>query len=97
VTMLKMRLMVVIQYLKDIRAKAIPADYEILRQICTVTNQLPCADSPSFNQTVGQDYQDAVLVALLSTVTKSLLMLTRVVDKSGVFADRRKGYGGALM
>ena len=98
VYMLKTRLTVILAYLKEVRAKKINPDYEMLRQICTVTNQLPCADSPSFTHAVQGDYDDAVVVSLLGVLTRSAFLLDRVVEKSNVYSERRKmGTSGMAM
>jgi len=90
VLMLKNRIAVVLTYLKAVKKGEFEAEPELLRQICCLCNQLPCADSPSFTASFQRDYEDAILIAYLGVLTKSTTLLNKLVEKSAVFAERRR-------
>ena len=56
----------------------------------SLCNQLPCAESPSFEQSFSREYEDALLIIYMSLVTKGAGFLSRLVEKSSVFAERRR-------
>lgn len=92
--MLQQRIAVVTRYLEEVKAGAIAPDYELLREISSLCNQLPCAESPSFEASFSREYEDALLVVYMSLVTKGTAFLSRLVEKSTVFAERRRPGAG---
>lgn len=90
VSMLQQRINVVLAYLQEVKAGTIAPDFELLRKISSLCNQLPCADSPAFEASISRQYEDALLVVYMSLVTKGSAFLSRLVEKSSVFAERRR-------
>jgi len=91
VTTLNQRLKVVQQFLKDTQSNKIKADHAILRQIKGMCNRLPAANALDFKENFVSEYNDALLVAYLATITKSASIVNEVVDKFNLaFAQRRR-------
>ena len=91
VTTLNQRLKVVHAFLKDTREGKIKTDHAILRQIKGMCNRLPAANALDFKQSFVSEYNDALLVTYLASVTKSAAIVNDVVDKFNLtFAQRRR-------
>jgi COP9 signalosome complex subunit 6 len=92
VTTLNQRLKVVQSFLRDTQSKKIKEDHAILRQIKGMVNRLPAANAVDFKENFVSEYNDALLVTYLATITKSANIVNEVVDKFNVaFAQRRRG------
>jgi len=79
--MLNSRITVIHQYLKDITEGKVPIDHKILREIKGLCNRLPAMDSAAFKKDFLNEYNDALLVTYLSSITKSAGMVSDVVGK----------------
>jgi len=91
VTTLNQRLKLVHQYLKDTQANKVKTDHAILRQIKGLVNRLPAAHGADFKSGFISEYNDALLVAYLASITKSIDSVNNVVDKFNVaFQQRRR-------
>jgi len=91
VTTLNQRLKVVQQFLKDTQAGKIKTDHSVLRAIKGMCNRLPAANTPDFRESFLSEYNDALLVTYLASITKSTAIVNDVVDKfNTTFAQRRR-------
>lgn len=90
-TMLKTRVSLIHKYLQDTKQGKIPTDHKILRDIKALCNRLPVMDSPEFKQEFLNEYNDALLVAYLSTITKGTGIANSVVSK---FKKTNPGHPG---
>jgi len=91
VTTLSQRLKVIAAFLKDTQQKKIPTDHNLLRQIKGMCNRLPAANTADFKEGFVSEYNDALLVTYLATITKSANIVNDVVDKFNLtFAQRRR-------
>lgn len=91
VTTLNQRLKVVHQFLKDTKEGKIKTDHAILRQIKGMCNRLPAANALDFKEGFVSEYNDALLVTYLASITKSANIVNDVVDKFNLtFAQRRR-------
>jgi len=91
VTTLNQRLKVVQSFLKDTQSGKIKADHSILRAIKGMCNRLPAANAVDFREGFLTEYNDALLVTYLATITKSTAVVNDVVDKfNTTFASRRR-------
>jgi len=91
VTTLNQRLKVVHQFLKDTKEGKIKTDHAVLRQIKGMCNRLPAANALDFKESFVSEYNDALLVTYLASVTKSANIVNDVVDKFNLtFAQRRR-------
>jgi len=81
IAMLNSRVKVLHQYLRDVSQGKIEIDHKILRQIKGMCNRLPTMNSHEFKEDVFSEYNDALLVTYLSTITKSTQLVNEVVEK----------------
>lgn len=88
-TMLRLRISVVVAYLKAVKSGEIPPDYEILRQISSVINQLPHSDNPAFRTTYTRDYEDALLMSFLGVITKGTTSLSTLITNNAVCSENK--------
>ena len=92
VSMLHTRISVVLSYLYHIQLGKIPkGDSELLRRVASLCNKLPCAASPAFRTSFSSDYEEALMIAYLSILTKTTQSLALLVEKSSVFSHERRG------
>lgn len=92
-TALKSRVHMISQYLKDTNDGKIPRNHKVLRGIKALCNRLPVTDSDEFKQEYLNEYNDALLVAYLSTITKGTGIANGVVSK---FKKASPGAGGVI-
>jgi len=93
--MLNSRIKVIHQFLKDVSQGKLEADHKILRQIKGLCNRLPTMQSLDFKEDLLSEYNDALLVTYLATITKSTNMVNEVVDKFNVaFGSQGRRRGG---
>jgi hypothetical protein len=59
----------------------VPIDNSILKSISTVCSRLPAVQSTEFADTFNSDFNDAMLLSTLATVTKSVENMNALVDK----------------
>lgn len=92
IKMLNARVKILRSYVDRTLRGEIPFDHEIMRQIGSVCNMLPAIDTDEFRQRFISEYNDALLVTYLSTVTKAVNLLNDVTDKFAVASA-----GGRMM
>jgi COP9 signalosome complex subunit 6 len=96
-SMLRVRIEVVLAYLRAVHAGSVAPDYELLRRISSIANQLPRADSTAFRAAFDRDYEDGLLIAFLGVVAKGTLSLTKLVGDTALATQEqqsRKRGGG---
>jgi len=77
-------------YLKAVKEGAVPKDHGILREVHTLCNRLPTGDSNNKDKLL-QDYNDVLLVAYLSSLTKTANESNELVEKfNTVFEKHRR-------
>jgi len=81
---LNARIRTIHNFLKDVSQGKIEVDHKILRQIKGMCNRLPTMSSTDFKEDLIGEYNEALLVTYLATVTKSTNMVNEVVDKFNV-------------
>jgi COP9 signalosome complex subunit 6 len=81
ITMLNARVKILREYVDRTLRGEIAFDHEIMRQIGCVCAMLPAIDTDEFRQQFLTEYNDALLVTYLSTVTKAVNVLNDVADK----------------
>lgn len=79
---------VIRSFLKGIKSGAIKKDHALLRQVQSLTNRLQVCKTEQSAEALLQDYNDVLLVTLLSTLTKSNNETEAVVEKIGQVVDR---------
>jgi COP9 signalosome complex subunit 6 len=83
INMLNLRVDVLVAYLDAVQRGEIEADQAILRQVSALCAQLPTVDSDDFRRDFFADYNDALLVTLLASVTKGAAALDSLANKYG--------------
>jgi len=89
IKMLHSRISIVKQYLEDVKGGKIKADQSILRDINSVCQQLPAIDSEEFTHEFFTEYNDALLMAYLSSIIKTTSSLNEMLEKFNVSHDRQ--------
>jgi len=90
------RLKVLHKFVSDIKEGKIKADQRILRDLKGLCNRLPTMDTSDFKQDFLVEYNDAILVAYLATLTKGEAQINEVMDKFNL-THARQGRGGGMM
>jgi len=94
---LHQRVRVLRQYLHDVSNGSEPANQDILRQIKGLTKRLPTMESSEFKEEFLNEYNDALLVTYLATITQGLNSINDVVDKFNITVGRSGPQQGPMM
>lgn len=81
VSMLDERLTVLNNFLKDTADGKVKKDHAILRELKGMCNRLPTMDSLEFKEDMLTEYNDALLITYLSSITKGTNLATEVVER----------------
>jgi len=95
ISMLNMRIKILVNFLEATKSGKIPKDHALLRRISMLTSQLPAIDSASFRHEFINEYNDALLITYLATVTKGANGINDLIDKFTIVNDRqsrRRGF-----
>jgi len=95
ISMLNQRVKILLAYLQASREGKLPRDHGLLRRLASLVNQLPAIDTAQFQQEFINEYNDALLVTYLSTMTKGANGVNEMIDKFNVSYDRssrRRGF-----
>jgi len=94
---LNTRVRVLRNFLNDVSSGKFEMDHKILRAVKGLINKLPTMDSLLFKEELLAEYNDALLVTYLATVTKSTQLVNDVLDKfNSIFTPSRRR-GGPLL
>jgi len=91
ITSLNERLRILHRFLEDVQKGKVKADQKTLRRIKALCQRLPTMDTQSFRDDYFSEYNDALLVTYLASVTKSQSLLNSLVENFNMTA------GGAAM
>jgi len=97
ISMLNLRINVIRQFLEAVKSGKVSADTNLLRKIATMTQLLPCMDSPSFNEGFLREYNDTLLVAYMTMITKGTNNLNELLDKFSMSHEMRGGSRFGMM
>jgi len=86
------RLKFLYRFLEDVQKGKIKADQKTLRRIKALCNRLPTMDTSAFRDDFFSEYNDALLVTYLASITKSQSLLTDLVDKFNMTAGSSGGF-----
>jgi len=95
VKMLNSKIKVLVQFLEAIDRGQIPMDHGVLRQIAGLCNLLPAIDTATFKEEFINEYNDALLVTYLASITKGTSITNDLVDRYNTAYDRhsrRRGF-----
>lgn len=87
---LKARSEVLVSYLEATKNGTIPPDYRILRQVSSVCNQLPAVDADELKAEFLSEYNDALLVNYMASITKGAASINALADKFAVVSTNSR-------
>jgi len=93
IKMLNLRIKAIVQFLQSNQAKE--GNEAILRQISGLVQQLPAINSDKFKEDFLTEYNDALLVTYLATITRTSHAVNEMVEKFNITFDkhaRRRGF-----
>jgi len=96
IKMLHTKIKVLNQFLEATVKGDIKPDHGLLRQIAGLCNLLPAIDTAAFKEEFAHEYNDALLVTYLATITKGTNTINDLVDRYNTAYDRhsrRRGFG----
>jgi COP9 signalosome complex subunit 6 len=96
IKMLHGKIKVLLQYLDATAKGQVPIDHGLLRQTAGLCNLLPAIDTAGFKEDFINEYNDALLVTYLSSMTKGASIINELVDRYNTAFDRhsrRRGFG----
>jgi len=98
IKMLHNKIRVLLIFLEATRSGQMKPDHGLLRQISGLCNLLPAIDTEAFKEEFINEYNDALLVTYLSTITKGTNVISDLVDRYNTAYDRqgrrgRMGFG----
>jgi COP9 signalosome complex subunit 6 len=88
IKMLSSRIDAITQYLERVCSGTAKPDHALLRQIASLTRQLPAVDTPNFHQNFLTEYNDAVLMVYLACMTKGTAGINELADKFNIAFDK---------
>mmetsp|Transcript_7095 Transcript_7095/g.8185 ORF Transcript_7095/g.8185 Transcript_7095/m.8185 type:complete len:300 (-) Transcript_7095:693-1592(-) len=88
IKMLNTRIKCIASYLAEVQQGKQPVDHALCRQISSLIRQLPAMDAEKFNQEFLTEYNDAVLMAYLATMTKGTAAINELAEKFDVAYDK---------
>lgn len=88
IKMLNMRIKIIKTFLEATEKGEIPKDHNMLRKINGIVNLLPTIDTPNFKQEFLSEYNDALLVTYLSTITKGASIINELVERYNTAYDK---------
>jgi len=97
IKMLNMRLRIIKSYLESVQKGDIPKDHALLRQTIGIINLIPAIDTPKFKEEFLNEYNDALLVSYLASITKGANVMNDLVERYNMAYDkhtrRNRGLG----
>eukprot|EP01102_Stenamoeba_stenopodia_P008075 TRINITY_DN2291_c0_g1_i1.p1 TRINITY_DN2291_c0_g1~~TRINITY_DN2291_c0_g1_i1.p1 ORF type:complete len:299 (-),score=49.64 TRINITY_DN2291_c0_g1_i1:125-1021(-) len=96
IKMLHVRIKIILNFLEATQKGQIPKDYGLLRQIASLTNQLPVLESAELKEEFFVEYNDAQLVTYMASITKGTNAINELIDKFNIAYDkhsRKRGLG----
>jgi len=93
IKMLNLRIKSLKEYLEASSKGEIPKDHALLRKVAGIVNLLPAIDTPSFKEEFLNEYNDALLVTYLSSITKGASVINELVERYNTAYDRHSRRG----
>jgi len=95
IKMLNLRLKIITRFVQETKAGKIPPDAGLLRSINALCHLLPAIDTEKFKEDFLTEYNDALLVTYLATITKTSNAINEMIEKFNITYDRhtrRRGF-----
>jgi len=95
IKMLHSKIKILTEFVKLSSEGSLPFDHSLLREIAALCNLLPAIDTRSFKEDFINEYNDALLVTYLATITKGASVINDLVERYNTAYDRhrRRGFG----
>ncbi|KAL6049460.1 COP9 signalosome complex subunit 6 [Balamuthia mandrillaris] len=97
IKMLHMRIQLLRNFLVATAQGKIPKEHGLLRETVALCNLLPAIDTEQFKEEFVKDYNDALLVTYLASITKGSNIINELVDRYNTAYERqsrRRGFAG---
>jgi len=95
IKMLNIRIKTITRFVQETKAGNIPRDEGLLRSINALCHLLPAISSDKFREDFLTEYNDALLVTYLATITKTSNAINEMIEKFNITYDRhtrRRGF-----
>jgi len=95
IKMLNLRVKIITRFVQDTKNGTIPRDEGLLRSVNALCHLLPTIDTDKFKEDFLTEYNDALLVTYLATITKTTNAINEMIDKFNIAYDRhtrRRGF-----
>jgi len=95
ISMLNQRIKILYAFIEASKSGKIPMDHSLLRRIQSLVNQLPAIDTAQFQQEFINEYNDALLITYLASMTKGANTINEMIDKFNITferSSRRRGF-----
>ncbi|RWS08983.1 COP9 signalosome complex subunit 6-like protein [Dinothrombium tinctorium] len=89
VKMLRDRVKLILDYVKDTQSGLVPWDHQILREAYNLCHQLPVINTNQFSQEFYNQCNDVALMTYLGMLTKGSNSMNQFVNKFNVLYDRQ--------
>lgn len=91
VEMLHQRIALLFRFLDAHQSGKIQAPQTILREVKSICNRLPTMDHASFKTDFVDEYNDALLVTYLASLTKGTHQVNELIDRMTIAFDKGRG------
>merc|ERR1719327_2208065 len=89
VAMLSKRVEELLEYIKDVKAGRAPKNHEVLRQTLSICQALKASHPEALQKQFCDEFNDANLVVLLSSLTKTCAHTSDLLDKFQLTHDKK--------
>lgn len=89
VVMLSNRIKDLLEHIKDVKAGRVPKNHEVLRQTLSICQALKFVQPAALQKEFCGEFNDATLVVLLATLTKTCANTSELLDKFQLTQDRK--------
>lgn len=89
VKMLRDRIRLVLDFIKDTKSEKIPINHEILREVFNLCHRLPIISSEGFNEEFFVQSNDVALLTYLGALTKCSNTINQFVNKFSTLMERQ--------
>lgn len=87
--MLRDRIRLVLDYVKDTQAGVIPWNHEVMREAYNMCHRLPVVDTSKFTDEFFNQCNDVALMTYLGMLTKGSNSMNAFINKFNVLYDRQ--------
>jgi len=95
IKMLNLRIKIITRFVQETKGGKVPRDEGLLRSINALCHLLPAIDTDKFKEDFLTEYNDALLVTYLATITKTSNAINEMIEKFNITYDRhtrRRGF-----